>query len=46
MNDPVLADEERPTIIGALGEHPAAVYGVRPRHGSGQRSVHVVKTHP
>lgn len=46
MNDPVLADDERPAVVGALGEQPAAMYDLRLRHGSGQRSVYVVKTHP
>jgi hypothetical protein len=46
MNDPVLADEQRTPVFGALGQHPSAMYDLRDRHGSGQRSVHVVKTHP
>jgi hypothetical protein len=46
MNDPVLADEQRPPVLGAFGEQPAAMYDLGLRPGSGQRSVHVVKTHP
>jgi hypothetical protein len=46
MNDPVLADEQRPPVVGALGEQPAAMYDLELRSGSRPRSVTVVKSHP